>query len=374
MWNEDEDLDLLRQRLMERMKASQMAEDPSPNGDFGMRLATGGLDALGHIANNDPSLNMAETMTGLKLARGPAAKTDNLENYKKAQLARSTALRQKALDDTTSMTAIQRIIDAKKERADKEAAIGLAAKHRKQDYSAKGYNIGDDDSLSMIPDGAADLANQKMKADIKKALAEANMAPGERELKRKLMEAQIAKLGRAAGGGGFDRDRYVPGIGETLSKTDATDLKNAQVMKSKLDRQVQEMIDLRKTHGTEFFNRAAVARGQQLSKDILLTYKNLQKLGVLSKSDEDIVNAIIPSDPLQMTASTFGMGQDPIMNNLQSFKNDMQKDYEANIAARTPGKNPPPLQITQDDMEAIQWARENPNSPESAAILRANGL
>lgn len=127
------------------------------------------------------------------------------------------------------------------------------------------------------------------------------------------------------------RKRTVPGLGVAMTEMDAKDLKDASQMKAKLDAQIGEMIALRKKHGVEYMNREAVARGQQLSKDLLLTYKNLAKLGVLSQSDEAIVNAIIPADPLGQDWSPFG---DSILSNLEKFKGDVNRDYEERLSLR----------------------------------------
>lgn len=129
------------------------------------------------------------------------------------------------------------------------------------------------------------------------------------------------------------RDYIVPGVGEAMTKEDAKVLKDAAQQKAKFDSQIQEMIDLREKYGSEVMNREAVQRGKQLSKDLLLTYKNMAKLGVLSKSDEDIVNAIIPADPLEITPSKI-LGQDPVATRLKSFKRDLSEDYENTLSLR----------------------------------------
>lgn len=115
---------------------------------------------------------------------------------------------------------------------------------------------------------------------------------------------------------------------------DAKQLKEAHEAKSNFDSKLQEMIDLRKKYGAEAFNREAVARGKQLSKDLLLEYKNMAKLGVLSKADEDIINAIIPKDPLEWSAASL-VGQDPILHKLESFKADSDKDFSTRVQTRT---------------------------------------
>jgi hypothetical protein len=126
----------------------------------------------------------------------------------------------------------------------------------------------------------------------------------------------------------------VPGIGRALTPDDAKQLKEAQISKKNFDSKIQEMIDLRKKHGGgSILNRTDVARGKQLSKDLLLEYKNLAKLGVLSQADEAIINAIIPDDPLAFSFAGTG-DEDPILNKLTSFKSDSDKNYTSRLQAR----------------------------------------
>lgn len=134
--------------------------------------------------------------------------------------------------------------------------------------------------------------------------------------------------------GGGDPELLVPGYGQALTKDDAKNLKSAIEMKSKFDQQIQEMIDLRKKYGSEVLNREAVERGKQLSKDLLLTYKNLAKLGVLSKADEAIIDQIIPKDPLGFTPYSMLTGQDPIMKQLESFRKDSDNQFATSLETR----------------------------------------
>jgi hypothetical protein len=127
----------------------------------------------------------------------------------------------------------------------------------------------------------------------------------------------------------------VPGYGMALTKQDAKELKQAVEQYKDFKDKLDEMIELRETYGGELANRDAVARGQQLSKDLLLTYKNMAKLGVLSKSDEDIINAIIPDDPLAFRGPLETMqGQDSILHTLKKFKEDATKKIESGLAIR----------------------------------------
>lgn len=171
---------------------------------------------------------------------------------------------------------------------------------------------------------------------------------------------------------------YVPGLGMAYNSTDAKKLKDATEMKSKFDRQIGELISLREDKGVEYFDREAVGRGKQLSKDLLLTYKNLAKLGVLSKSDEDIINAIIPSDPL---GQDWAPGQDSILHQLKSFKRDLDDDYATTLQTRIKepeagaieaqkGSQP---KLTEQDQQALAWAKSNPDDPRAQAIMQMHG-
>ena len=125
-------------------------------------------------------------------------------------------------------------------------------------------------------------------------------------------------------------------FGLASTADDAKQLKEGYVSKNNFDKKLNELISLREKYGGEVMNREAVARGEQLSKDLLLEYKNMAKLGVLSQSDESIINAIIPADPLAFRSPLAAMqGQDPILSNLKKFKGDSDADYKNQIAART---------------------------------------
>lgn len=121
------------------------------------------------------------------------------------------------------------------------------------------------------------------------------------------------------------------------NEDDAKKLKEAYESKKNFDGKIKEMIALRKKHGGgASLNREDVGRGKQLSKDLLLEYKNMAKLGVLSKSDEDIINAIIPEDPLAYNSPLAAFnGQDPILHKLEKFKGDSDKDFSTKVSTRT---------------------------------------
>lgn len=120
------------------------------------------------------------------------------------------------------------------------------------------------------------------------------------------------------------------------SVDDAKMLKSAHESKNNFDSKINELIELRKTKGGEVLDRDAVNRAKQLSKELLLEYKNMAKLGVLSQSDENIINAVIPSDPLAFNSPLAAIqGQDPILSNLQKFKTSSDKDFATRVGTRT---------------------------------------
>jgi hypothetical protein len=166
--------------------------------------------------------------------------------------------------------------------------------------------------------------------------------------------------------------RVVPGVGVALTDTDAKELKDASQMKQKLDSQIGELISLRKNKGAEMFDREAVARGKQLSKDLLLTYKNLAKLGVLSAADTAIIDAIIPQDPTEFRTGDFLTGSDSVLSNFESFREDLNRDYENNLKARLESREQPQV-ANNEDQQAMQWAQANPNDPRAKAIMEKLG-
>lgn len=147
---------------------------------------------------------------------------------------------------------------------------------------------------------------------------------------------------------------------------DAKQLKTAHEAKSNFDNKVQEMIALRKKHGGgAFFNREDVGRGKQLSKDVLLAYKDMAKLGVLSAADEAILNAIIPEDPL---AYDFVPGQDPIAHRLEKFKADSDADFKNKVATRTRGGAATP--VGQFSSDVVSYAKTHNITPEQAQAIK----
>lgn len=124
--------------------------------------------------------------------------------------------------------------------------------------------------------------------------------------------------------------------GRAISPKHADIIREANLTKKQFDRDIGELIALRKKYGAEMLNTDAVSRAQALSKDLLLSYKNLAKLGVLSKSDEDIVNAIIPSDPLQFNISSL-WGQNPTLTVFTKFKEDLDKDFNDTLSTYIDG-------------------------------------
>lgn len=131
-------------------------------------------------------------------------------------------------------------------------------------------------------------------------------------------------------------ERSTP-YGEANTPDDAKKLKEAHEMKKNFDGKIKELISLREKHGGgAILNRDDVGRAKQLSKDLLLAYKDMAKLGVLSVSDENILNEIIPPDPLQYNSPMAAIqGQDPTLHKLKKFQEDSDRDFSTRVSTRT---------------------------------------
>jgi hypothetical protein len=151
---------------------------------------------------------------------------------------------------------------------------------------------------------------------------------------------------------------YIPGIGHANNDMDAKTVKTAAELKDKFDRALNEMIGLREKHnGGAILDREDVGRGKQLSNELLLTYKDLAKLGVLSISDEKILKAIIPEDPLAYSGAGL-MGQDPIRTNLEGLKNDANKDYEKALSLRLKSRDKPTVPPMDENMDLSVFKKQ----------------
>lgn len=258
---------------------------------------------------------MEGLLTGL--AEGIKSGVESYNDARKAKLA----MEQKQQELAAQKAQQDRAYDLEKQKFDYEkkkgllgAKTGLLEKGLEADFDNDTYDVknvrpipGYQKPVDPMVEALRNLTIQQKKQDLT-----------ETETKRKEKDLSLE----------------VPGVGKALTEQDAKELKEATAAKKNFDSKIQEMIDLRKKHGGgTLLNREDVARGKQLSKDLLLEYKNMAKLGVLSQADEAIINAIIPEDPLQYSAAGL-LGQDPILKKLESFKKDAEKDYQNRLGLR----------------------------------------
>lgn len=220
------------------------------------------------------------------------------------------------------------------ERGGSEASIEKQKRFWEQDFKERDLEMRakklDRDYMALM----AQLGIRQEKFGLEKELA-----PSQRRLiEAKTAQALAGAEASKAKAGESDQKFYVPGIGQALTADDAKKLKEAKIQKGNFDRDLGEMIALRRKYPSgSVLDRNAVERGKQLSKKLLLTYKNLARLGVLSKSDEAIVNQIIPENPLALSIEPYVLGQDPILYRLEAFQKDLDEDYKTTITTRTRG-------------------------------------
>lgn len=126
-------------------------------------------------------------------------------------------------------------------------------------------------------------------------------------------------------------------VGIARTPLDATNLKAGYEAKKDFDNLLDQMIALREKHGGgQILNRDDAATAKNLSSDLLLKYKDMAKLGVLSNMDTKILNDIIPADPLQYNSPVAAIqGQDPTLAKLKVFKQNSDKDFNTRVKTRT---------------------------------------
>jgi len=149
-------------------------------------------------------------------------------------------------------------------------------------------------------------------------------------------------------------------FGYAQTPDDAKQLKLAVETKAGFDARLTELIKLREDYGGEVLNREAVGRAKQLSKELLLQYKEMAKLGVLSVSDEKILNAIIPDDPLEIQMFQTVTGQDSIAHKLEKFKIDTNNDYDKKMNNRLRREGRPGEAPAKTPATTIRSAKDLP--------------
>lgn len=269
--------------------------------------------------------NAAEA--GQSFLKGQQAKRDaKLSEFDKARsgkLADYQQNRQLGADiDGDAVKAAERDPNSPESRIAQDLAISMGMNPQQ----VSGLTAEKFKSFSPVMQKKYDIEQRKL--DRADARAERYALFGERKAERQ--EAKQEKLDEKM------QSMQTP-YGLANSVDDAKQLKEAHESKKNFDSKLSEMIALRSKHdGGATFNREDVGRGKQLSKDLLLEYKNMAKLGVLSAADEAIINEIIPADPLEYNSPLAAIqGQDPILHKLKSFKADSDKDFQTRVSTRT---------------------------------------
>ena len=112
MLEDQDELELLKKRYQDKFLASQLQESSNPYADLGLKLAGGGLDLLSR--QSAASLDPVATLTGRNVASQPT--TNAAAQVQQALAARDTAIRQKALDASSGLAQIQKMIDEKNQK------------------------------------------------------------------------------------------------------------------------------------------------------------------------------------------------------------------------------------------------------------------
>jgi hypothetical protein len=104
---------------------------------------------------------------------------------------------------------------------------------------------------------------------------------------------------------------------------------------------ISEMIALRKNYGGETLNQDAVRTGKGLRSSFLLTLKNLEQTGALDKGTVEIVEPMIPEDPLEwkmgttaLMESTLNTVRGKFTNAFMTFTGRASPDMDNSVAKK----------------------------------------
>lgn len=115
----------------------------------------------------------------------------------------------------------------------------------------------------------------------------------------KLEENRLLKTQMAQQKADKSADELWTPMGQAKTKNDAKIVKDIYTSYEGSRTNLDELIDLRKSKGAELMDRKSVNRAKTIAADLTVQYKDLAKLGVLSKDDYRLLERLIPADPLQ---------------------------------------------------------------------------
>lgn len=274
----------------------------------------GYLGALGAVADNFQSIPGSHELLWGGKGRAPTA--SKALGAVTAQMEDPLERKQKAFEYLKSKRAEKAALDA-----DSPASPEMVSFYEGVVPSMKGKFSG---MTAAQLEKVSPVLMAKFRAEGDERIAK--VAAGQRNQDRADAKAEKAAL---------DQKERTTQFGVARTPDDAKKLKDAAELKASFDSKLQEMIELRKKHGGEVMNREAVNRGKSLANDLLLAYKDLSKLGVMSKTDENILRSIIPADPLQFNSPLAAVqGQDPTLNQMEKFKGDAERDFQERLKNR----------------------------------------
>lgn len=161
-----------------------------------------------------------------------------------------------------------------------------------------------------------------------------------------LARERAAALRAMSGGGPVDlsaltpdeQKRFVPGLNVVAAnEKEREKIINASQGLDEAERVIGELLQLRKDFGGGLAvtgkAREAKAKAKALSTQLLLSLKNVYELGVLSKSDEELLNRLVPGDPLAFFST------DPtVMAKLNEARKSAREKYRSELSRRGFGK------------------------------------
>lgn len=130
-------------------------------------------------------------------------------------------------------------------------------------------------------------------------------------------------------------------MGQAKTKNDAKILKDAYTGYEGTKTNLDDLIATRKEKGAEVMDRKSVNQAKTIAADLTVQYKDLAKLGVLSKDDYRLLERLIPTDPLQFdvmahTPAALQQARDLIDTRMNAFA----RGYGVTSPVKAKGDNP----------------------------------
>jgi hypothetical protein len=314
--NNDDELEILRQRMQQKMLAGQLQDSSNPYANLGLQMAGGLTDVLSRHAAS--GLTPTEIMTGIKIPS--AGRTNASEAVQRALAARASATRQKALDDSSLFKTLE---DMKTRRENATQMASYRKDQMEMNDSLRRATLGAQTAKSQ-----QDFEQKQKDFDEKKRQFDEllGIKQGELDLKGKAIKQKGAR-----GSGGSSVPGLIYSGGGSPTADDVKKVKSMHSAKLDLDASLDDLQRAINANGTKLIPGAGKVALENSYSDFVIKAKNAAELGALTGPDMGLISQML-QDPTSLYANTM-MNENDYTKSIQWAKQRANASLSSKLSA-----------------------------------------